>query len=32
MKDREIHGESYVRSAAQREKNIYGFHLYVGFE
>ena len=32
MKDRKIHGESYVCSTAQTQKKIYGFDVHVGFE
>ena len=32
MKDREIHGESYVWSTAQRKKKLYRFDVHVGFE
>ena len=31
-KDKKIHGESNVWSAAQRQKNIYGFDVHAGFE
>ena len=31
MKDRKIHGESNVWSAAQRQKKIYGFVVHAGF-
>ena len=31
-KDREIHGESNVWSAVQRQKDIYGFDDHAGFE
>ena len=32
MKDRKIHGESIVWSAAQCQKRIYGYDVHVGFE
>ena len=32
MKDRKIHGESNVWSAAQRERKIYRFNVCAGFE
>ena len=32
LKHRKINGESIVLSAAQRQKQIYGFDLGVGFE
>ena len=32
MNDGKIHGESNVRSAAQRHKKIYEFDVNVGFE
>ena len=32
MKDSEIHGESNVRSATQRQKNINRFDVHAGFE
>ena len=32
MKDRKIHGESNVWSAAQRHNKIYGFDVHAGFE
>ena len=32
MKDRKIHGDSNVRSAAHRQKKIYGFDVHVGLE
>ena len=32
MRDREIHGESNVRSAALRQRKIYGLDVHVGFE
>ena len=32
MRDREIHGESNVWSAALRQKKIYGLDVHAGFE
>ena len=32
MKDRKIHGESNVRSTAQRQKNINGLDVHAGLE
>ena len=32
MKDRNIHGECHVWSAAKRQKNIYRFDVHAGFE
>ena len=32
MKDRKIHGKSNMWTAAQRQKNIYGFDVHAGFE
>ena len=31
-KDRKIHGENNVLSAAKRLRKIYGFHVHAGFE